>query len=119
MMTNQKNTVMLHSTKSLTADQIRNLNLNAKDVMGYEFQWESGFNKYYITINGQRAVSFDNHFDRLKSFNKIKRMGFGLGWKAIQLTDEEQGIIQAGKNGENPFAYSIICGDPSRNEVVK
>ena len=32
-------------------------------------------------------------------------MGLGFGWQSPQLTDEEKGIVQASKNGENPFAY--------------
>jgi hypothetical protein len=44
-------------------------------------------------------------------------MDLGWGWQAPQLTDEEQGIVQASQNGENPFAYSIICADPSQNGI--
>jgi len=107
----------LNST--LTAKEIRNLNLNENDVMGFDFQYFNGLDNNYLTINGDRVVSFINRKDRRKSFDKIKRMGLALGWMAPQLTDEEKGIIQANKNGENPFAYSIICANPKMNEKVK
>ena len=110
---------MKTSNSTLTAAEIRNLNLNEKDIMGFDFQWENGVDNNYITINGDRVVSFTKQSDRKKSFDKIKRMGLALGWQASQLTDEEEGLIQAHKNGENPFAYSIICSNPSKNEVVK
>lgn len=99
---------MTRTNNTLTAKEIRNFNLNENDVMGYDFQWENGVDNHYLTINGERLVSFTNESDRRKSFDKIKRMGFGFGWKAPLLTDEEQGIIQAAKNGENPFAFTII-----------
>jgi flagellar basal body rod protein FlgF len=110
---------MKTSNSTLTAAEIRNLNLNEKDIMGFDFQWENSVDNNYITINGDRVVSFTKQSDRKKSFDKIKRMGLALGWQASQLTDEEEGIIQAHKNGENPFAYSIICANPDMNEVVK
>ena len=107
----------LNST--LTAKQIRSLNLTEDDVMGFDFEWENEVDNHYLTINGERVLSFTNSNDRKKSFDKIKRMGLALGWKAPQLTDEEEGIIQAAKNGENPFAYSIICANPEMNEIVR
>ena len=105
----------LNST--LTVKEIKNLNINENDIMGFDFQWENDIDNYYLTINGKRIVSFTNCRDRRKSFDKIKRMGLALGWKAPQLTDEEEGIIQAHKNGENPFAYSIICANPIYNKI--
>jgi hypothetical protein len=110
---------MKTSNSVLTAAEIRNLNLNENDIMGFDFQWENGVDNNYITINGERFLSFTKESDRKKSFDKIKRMGFALGWQKPLPTDEDMGIIQAHKNGENPFAYSIICSNPSRNEVVK
>lgn len=105
---NQKHRTMKNLNNTLTAKEIRNLNLNENDVLGFDYQWENGVDNNYLTVNGKRVISFANSKDRRKSFDKIKRMGLGLGWKASQLTDEEEGIIQAHKNGENPFAYSII-----------
>jgi len=95
------------SNGTLTAKEIRSLKLNENDVLGLDFQRNLGAD-YYLTVNGKRLVAFTNSKDRKKSFDKIKRMGLALGWKASQLTDEEEGIIQAHQNGENPFAYSII-----------
>jgi hypothetical protein len=110
---------MTTSINTLTAKEIKSMNLAEGDVMGYEYQWEDDKDNYYLVINGKRVASFSNLKHRKQSFDKIKRMGFALGWKAPLLTDEEQGIIQAHKNGENPFAYSIICANPKLNQVVK
>jgi hypothetical protein len=110
---------MKTSNSTLTAKEIRNLDINENDVLGFDFQWENGVDNNYLTVNSKRVVSFINSKDRRKSFDKIKRMGLGLGWKAPQLTDEEKGIAQAAKNGENPFAYSIICANPKMNEIVR
>ena len=110
---------MRTSNSTLTAKEIRNLNLNENDVLGLDFQWENGVDNHYLTVNGKRVISFTTSKYSRKSFDKIKRMGFGLGWKAPQLTDEEAGIIQAHKNGENPFAYSIICANPRMNKIVR
>lgn len=103
---------------TLTAREIREMNIKENDVLGFDYQWD-GVDNNYLTINGERVLSFSSQSDRKKSFDKIKRMGFGFGWKAPILTDEEEGIIQASKNGENPFAYSIICANPKLNEVVR
>lgn len=104
---------------TLTAKEIRNLNINENDVLGYDYEWQNGIDNNYLTVNGERIISFLKSKDREKTFYKIKRMGFGLGRKARILTDEEEGIIQAVQNGENPFAYSIICANPEMNKIVK
>jgi hypothetical protein len=110
---------MKNLKNTLTALEIRNLNINENDVLGFEFQYENGLDNNYLTVNGKRVLSFTRSIERRKSFDKIKKMGFGFGWQKPQLTDEEEGIIQASKNGENPFAYSSICANPKMNEIVK
>ena len=110
---------MIYLNNTLTAKEIRSLNLNESDALGFDFQWENGKDNHYLTVNGERIVSFTDPKDRKKSFAKIKRMGFALGWKAPQITDEEKGIVQANQNGENPFAYSIICANPKMNKIVR
>lgn len=110
---------MKTSRNTLTATEIRNLNLKKNDSLGFDYQWENGIDNNYLTVNGKRLISFINPKDRRKSFDKIRRMGFGLGWKKPQLTDEEEGLIQASKNGENPFACTIMCANPKFNEIIK
>ena len=110
---------MKNSNKTLTAQEIRNLNLNISDVLGYDYQSENGLENNYLTVNGKRVICFVSQNDRRKSFNKIRRMGLGFGWNEPLLTDEEQGIIEASKNGENPFACTIMCADPKQNVVYK
>lgn len=119
MSNEQKNEKMRTLNNTLTAKEIRTLNINEMDVLGFDYQWENGVDNNYLTINGKRVISFLSWKDREKTVSKIKRMGLGLGWKAPILTDEEEGIIQAGKLGLNPFAYSIICSNPELNQIVK
>ena len=106
-------------TGVLTVKEIKGLNIKENDSLSFDFEYIDSVDNYFIVLNGERFLSFSNYRDRLNSFNKIKRMGLGLGWIKPILTDEEEGIIQASKNGENPFAYSIICSNPELNEVVK
>jgi len=110
---------MRTSNRVLTAKEIRSLNLNEYDVMSYEYIYQHGEDNYYLLINGERVVTFTNSQDRKKSYFKIHRMGLAKGWEAPKLTDEEEGIIEAVKNGENPFAYTIMCANPKYNEIVK
>ena len=105
--------------KTLTAAEIRNANIDKNSVLGKAFQWINNEKCYFLCIDGERRFCFSCENDVTKSINKIKKMGFGFGWRQPSNTDEEKGIIQAGLNGENPFAYSIICANPEYNEVVK
>ena len=109
---------MTNLNNTLSAKQIRELKIENKDVMGFAFQ-NDGIEHHYLTINGKRFLSFTNSCDRRKSFNKIKRMGFGLGSTPTMITDEDRGIIQASKNGENPFAYSVMYANSEMNKIVK
>lgn len=110
---------MKNLDRVLTASEIRGLNINRDDVLGFEYIWENDVDNHYLNVNGERIASFTSSHISRKTYNKIKRMGFGFGWKAPQLTDEEKGIIQAHENGENAFAYSVMCGDPKRNKIVR
>ena len=92
-----------------TAAQIRTLQIEKSAVMGYDYEYSSQKgDQYFITIDGERKVCFPTAKDQRKAFEKIRRMGFGWGWKMPQLTDEEKGIIQAAENGENAFECKII-----------
>lgn len=110
---------MITLNNTLTAQQIRSLNINEMDLMSFEYIYDNDRENNYLLVNEVRVANFDSSKNRKKSFDKIKKMGLGLGWQAPQLTDEESGIIQAGLNNENPFAYTIMCADPTRNEIVR
>ena len=110
---------MKNLNNTLSAKQIRELKIDNKDVMGFDFQNIEGIENHYLIINGERFISFTNSLDMEKSFNKIKRMGFGLGPRPTMITDEDRGIIQASKNGENPFAFSTMYSNPEMNKIVK
>jgi hypothetical protein len=108
---------MKNLTTTITASEIRSLNIQKNDCLSFSYCWENGQDNHYLHVNGNKVASFSTSREQLKSYNKIRKMDLGWGWKAPQLTDEEQGIIEAAKNGENPFAYSIICADPSQNGI--
>jgi hypothetical protein len=110
---------MKNYIKTMTANEIRNSGIKATDSLGYDYQYEHSVDNYYLTVNGVRTIRFTNNKDLTKSYNKIKSMGRGLAWTKPQLTDEEQGIIQAAENGENPFAFSVICSNPKLNGIFK
>ena len=106
-------------TKPLTAAQIRSANITEKSVLSKDFIWTDNTDCYFLCINGKRAFCFTCESNVTKSINKIKNKGLGFGWNKHQNTDEENGLIQASKNGENPFAYTIICGNPKYNKTQK
>jgi hypothetical protein len=74
-------------------------------------------------VSGTNDIVFDNGVtfksetskEMQNLWNKLIRMGFvrhlNLGG------DEFTGIKQAGDNGENPFAFSMICADGSKNGI--
>jgi hypothetical protein len=76
-------------------------------------------------VSGNHNILFDNGVilesnnsqEKLKLWNKLKRMGFEQHFNFS--SDEVNGIKQAGLNGENPFAYSIICSDSKLNEISR
>jgi len=103
----------------ITASEIRNLGLTKETVLGFDFIWDGENENNFLCADGKRILSFDTGKNRRLAYDKIRRMNLGWGWVAPQLTDEEEGIIEASKNGENPFAYSIICADPSQNGIFK
>lgn len=105
--------------KTLSTKEIKNLNINKLDVLGYDYVYQNNRENNFLLVNGKILFSFANKNDRQKTFNKIKSMGLGFGWNKPQLSDEENGITQASKNGENPFACTVMCSNPLLNEIVR
>lgn len=89
---------MKNLTNTITAKEIRTLNLKENDVLGFAFE-RNEIENNFLLINGKRVLNFTNSRNRQKSFNKIQRMCLGLGWSKPQLTDEEKGLIQAAELG--------------------
>ena len=108
---------MLQLIKTITASEIRSLNISKDSVMSYDYLYSNGQNNYYIVIDGVKRIKCENSTTQRKSFNKIKEYGFGFGEGKRMLTDEEEGLCQAAKNGENPFAFSMICANPELNGI--
>lgn len=76
-------------------------------------------------ISGTQEIVFDNGVvfessnsrEKQNLWNKLKRMGFEQHYNFS--SDEFDGICQASQIGENPFAFSIICSNPSLNQISK
>jgi hypothetical protein len=92
-----------------TSKQIRNANPSGKMTK------VSGTNNI-VFDNG---VTFTNETSREQTnlWNKLKRMGFEQHYNFS--SDENEGLVEAGRRGENPFAYSMICADTKRNGIYK
>ena len=76
-------------------------------------------------VSGTNNIVFDNGVtfvsesskEQQKLWNKLISIGYV---RHLNLSsDEMQGIKQAGDNGENPFAFSMICADTTKNGVFK
>lgn len=94
-------------SKTITAKEVRTLRIKKEDVLGFSFERNEVENNYLL-VNGRIVLNFATSKDRMKSYNKIQRMSFGLGWQKPQLTDEENGVVQAAKLGlEFPKALVI------------
>ena len=82
---------------------------------------------FMTMISGTNDIKFDNGVvftsatprEQHNLWNKLQRMGFSRRDGGYFATDEFAGLCQAGELGLNPFAYSIICSNPSLNEVCK
>lgn len=92
-----------------TAAQIRKANPQGKMTM----------------VSGTQQIIFDNgvifessnSIEKQNLWNKLIRMGYERHYNFS--SDEFDGICQAAQNGENPFAYSIICSNPALNGIFK
>jgi hypothetical protein len=102
----------------LTAQQIRLSGLKREDVLSYDYIYKNGVDNYFLLVNGKVKWTFASSRLRFLSLRKIERMGLGLGWCKPQLTDEEIGLCEAAKRGENPFAYTLMCADPRQNVIL-
>ncbi len=96
-------------TKTITVAEIRNANIKKSSTLSKYFQWVNNKECYFLRIDGEVKYCFNSDNALTKSINKIKKLGLGLGWIQPSNTDEENGLIQAGLNGEDPFRFSIIC----------
>ena len=90
--------------KAVSVKELRSLNIKENDVLSFSFNDDN----YYLNLNGKSILNFANGSLRLKAFNKIKKMGLGLGVINTPITDEEEGLVEANKNNENPFNYTIM-----------
>lgn len=75
--------------------------------------------------SGDNGILFDNGVKFISAtsreqsilWRKLSRMGYIQHYNFN--SDENDGIVQAGLNGENPFAFSMICADPRKNGIYK
>ena len=78
-------------------------------------------------ISGTNDITFSNGVTftsetsrgRVNLWNKLVRMGYEKPETSFFGQDELEGLCMASANGENPFAYSIICSNPAMNCTSK
>ena len=63
------------------------------------------------------TFSSETSLQKVKLWNKLVRMGYEKPETSFFGQDELEGLCMASANGENPFAYSIICSNPDLNCV--
>jgi len=80
------------SKNVLTTKNIKNLNLSKNDTLGFEYYSNKGINNYYLLSNCKRIVSFTDSKNRLQTYNKIQKMGLGLGVLEIRNPQGLNGI---------------------------
>lgn len=92
-----------------TVKQIRSANPSGKMTM------VSGTNN--IVFDNGVIFTSESSKEKRSLWNKLKRMGFEQHYNFS--SDEFQGVAEAGRRGENPFAYTIMCANTNRNSIVK
>jgi hypothetical protein len=102
---------MLQSNNTLTASQIKSLNLTFNTWLAMEF--DNG--KYFLLADMKRIAVFSTRKAQLNTFNKARRMLIGYGGNNINegLNGEERGLEAAAQIGENAFASIIITDGKS------
>lgn len=76
-------------------------------------------------VSGTNDILFDNGVtftsasprESRNLWNKLERMGFERHYNFS--SDEMDGLAEAGRIGENPFAFSIICSNTKFNGIYK
>jgi hypothetical protein len=99
-------------TKTLSATEIRKMNLTIDSKLHFEYQWDAANGEmHYLVVDGKRKVGFSDSKTLRKSKEKIRRMGLGFGYIAESTpSDLALGLNEAVRRGENPFACSTIVG---------
>lgn len=92
-----------------SANQIRKANPVGKMTM------VSGNNN--IVFDNGVIFESENSREQRKLWDKLLRMGFERHYNFS--SDEFDGLAQAGANGENPFAFTMMCSNPALNGIFK
>jgi hypothetical protein len=102
---------MLQSNKTLTASQIRSLDITFDTWLAFDFENDT----YFLLADRKRIASFESRKAQLATYNKARKMLFGYGGNSISEgpNEEERGIIEAINNGENPFSGTTITDGKS------
>ena len=104
--------------KNITIKAVKKLvesnNANGKITCSYIYK--NGLDNYNIHFSNGVVLTFESSLIQGKVFRTLKHdLGFAQDFNFF--TEEDAGIIQASQNGENPFAYSIICANTSLNGI--
>lgn len=87
---------------------------NANGTITMSYLYKNGKNNHNIHFSNGAVLTFENSTIASKVFRILK---FELLFEQdfnFQ-SDENDGIIEASKLGQNPFAFSMICSNTSLN----
>jgi len=104
--------------KNVTIKAVKTLveSHNASGTITSSYIYKNGVDNYNIHFSNGVVMTFESSLIQSKVFRTLKHeLGFAQDFNFT--TDEDAGIIQASKNGENPFAFSMICANTKLNGI--
>jgi hypothetical protein len=104
--------------KNVTIKAVKKLveSNNASGKITCSYIYKNGVDNYNIHFSNGAVLTFESSLIQGRVFRTLKHeLYFEQDFNF--LTEEDEGIIEASKNGENPFAFSIICANTSLNGI--
>ena len=106
--------------KRITVKSVKNLvsqsMASGKITQSYFYKNEK--DNYIIHFSNGVELTFENSLNCGKVFRILKHeLMFEQDFNFS--SDESDGIVEASKRGENPFAFSLICANTALNGIYK
>jgi len=106
--------------KNVTIKMVQKLvkEQGAIGLISMSYLYENGKDNHNIHFSNGAKMTFESSRIAGKVFRILKYelcFAQNFNWQS----DETDGIIQASELGENPFACSVLCSNPSLNGIFK
>lgn len=89
---------------------------NASGKITLDYKYNNQKDEYYVYFSNGVKLLFETPKEQNKVFRILKlELGFEQNFNFS--SDEHDGIVQAAQNGENPFAFSVICTNTCLNGI--